>query len=308
MKHPLNLTFLVFSQQETGLGHWYRSLALAQAAHNRGHIVTITSNRIPPRPLKHIQARYLDPDDYNQAIQATRPDWVIVDLPHTPPAWIREMTPGKIATLNGIGYNQMDGADLRVIQGAAEVNLPGEQDKVPTLKGLEYIILRPEIAQHKDAVRGEFSLIWGGAADGLSLLQNYGDWFPNEKAFFLVADMTPTPLLKSPNHWLLKLKEDSDDLFWWLARCKRLITAFGMVVPEALYLQTPVFSLNYSSLHLAFSTPLAEMGLIKNYPAVGLPSREEVERFLTEPWERVDSDLIGAKGSSRVIQEIERRS
>lgn len=306
---PLRILMYCFANEATGLGHWFRSLALAQAAHQRGHTVTIASNRTPPRPLKHIQARYLDPGDYNRAIQASRPDWVVVDLPHTPPAWIREMTPGKIAFLNGIGYNQADGLiDLRIIQGAAEVNLPGEQDKVPTVKGLEYIILRPEIAQHKGAVRGEFSLIWGGAADGLSLLQNYADWFPDEKAFFLVADMTPIPLLKSPNHWLLKLKEDSDDLFWWLARCKRLVCTMGMIIPESIYLSTPSFCLNYSPLHLAFSTPLAERGLIKNYPAVGLPSREEMERFLTEPWERADSEEIGIEGALRVVKEIEGRS
>lgn len=308
MRNPLKLLFLFGVNPATGYGHKFRSLALAKAAQERGHTVTIASDQKPPSQFQWFQVEYLNQAQLFGALEIAKPDWLIVDLPHTPPEWIRVMYGGKILTLNGIGYNQGDGADLRIIQGAAEVELPGEQDKVPVLKGLEYIILRPEIAKHKGVPRGEFSLVWGGGSDSTGTLQAMAGWFPNERAFFLVADMTPIPLLESTCHWLLKLDQDSDNFLWWLARCKRLITNFGMVVPEAIYLQTPVFSINASELHLAFASPLAEQGLIKNFPAVGLPSREEMERFLGEEFKPVVNDQIGIKGGLRVIKAIEERS
>lgn len=309
MAKKLKLLFYVFAQEETGLGHWYRSLALAQATQGRGHCVTIASNREPLKRINYIQTHYLEPGDYVQAIQATRPDWLIVDLPHTPPAWIRKMYEGKIVTLNGIGYNQNDGADLRVIQGAISVDLPGEQDKVPTLKGLEYIILRPEIAKHKGIPRGEFSLIWGGGVDSIGLLQSFADWFPEERAFFIVADMTPIPILKSPSHWLLKLNQDSDDLFWWLGRCKKLITAMGMIVPEAAgYLGVPTYVFNASELHLSFAKAMEEAGLIKAWNDVGLPSEEAVRTFIDTPYEINKDKMLDNLGAERVMIAIEERS
>lgn len=305
---PLKILVYAFCTPETGYGHIFRSLALAQAAKDRGHTVAVVSNRKPPGLVWYV-AEYLEPLHYSLALKDFKPDWVVVDLPHTPPAWIKKTAgKAKILTLNGIGYNQNDGADLRVIQGCAEVELPGEQDKVPVLKGLEYIILRPEIAKHKGAARGDFNLCWGGGVDSCGLLEAVANWLPNEPTFFVVADMTPVPLLTSPHHWVLKLNQDSDDLFWWLSKAKRLITAFGMVVPEALFLGTKVFSINASQLHQAFAAPLAEQGLIKNYPAVGLPSREEMVRFLGEPFEPAESNLIGADGAAKVMQAIEERS
>lgn len=289
------------------MGHWYRSLALAQAALDRGHIVFIASNRQPPKQFRYLPAEYLNPAHYAGALQAAKPDWVVVDLPHTPPDWIRQLTSCKIVTLNGIGYNQLDGADLRVIQGATAVKLPGPQDKVPVLKGLEYIILRPEIANYKPVPREDYSLCWGGGMDVMRLNQAIADWFPDEKIHFLVADMTPVPTLTSPSHKLLRLDPESTDLFWWLSLAKRLITAMGMIVPESVALNCPVYCLNSSLLHLAFSSAMADRGLIKNFPAVGLPAREEMERFLREPFEPAENKLIDEYGASRVIKEIEKR-
>lgn len=304
---PLKLLLLFGVNSQTGYGHKYRSLALAKVAQEHGHTVYIASDQKPPSVFKWFPIDYLNQAQITRALELTQPDWLIVDLPHTPPAWIREAATCKICTLNGIGYNQLEGSNLRIIQGGAQVDLPGQQDQVPTLKGLEYIILRPEIAKYQDLPRGEFTMVWGGGTDSMNLLQKYADWFPDDKAFFLVADMTPIPILTSRYHWLLRLNQDSDDALWWMAKAKRLVTAMGMVVPESAHLKTPTYVFNASELHLSFARAMAEAGLIQLWDSVGLPSnREEVKRFIDTPYQV--ADRLDSKGAERVMKAIEERS
>jgi hypothetical protein len=256
--------------------------------------------------LRHIPAKYNDPVTFARALMAAEPDWLIVDIPHTPPDWIRGLAKCRICTLNGIGYNQNDGANLRVIQGVADVDLPGPQDKVPVLKGLEYVILRPEIEKYKGMVKGTDLMVWGGGADPLNLLQRFNLACPGKFATLIVSPMAPAPVIIGPCHATIRLNEESTDIFEWMGGSRGLVCAMGMICMEAAYLKLPQWVFSFSPLHLRFARGLERLGLIKMWPEVGLPSNEEIRAFVEEdfePWGEPPS-LDGAVNVMKAIEDF----
>lgn len=275
--NEVKILCLVYANRSTGYGHWFRSLALAQTAQQCDHTVTIAGDRRPSNGLPFIHLHDLSPGALVMALQATKPDWLIVDLPGDLPEWIRELTKCRICTLNGIGYNQADGADLRVIQGVDDVDLPGPQDKVPVLKGIEYVILRPEIEQFKGLARSpEDWFVFGGGADVLRLLSRFTVACPGWFATLITSPMAPAPLIVSPTHTTIRLKEESADIFGWMSASGRGCVAMGMCVWELLAVgPIPTYVFSATTLHLRFAEAMARHGLIKAWPTVGLPSNDK---------------------------------
>lgn len=300
----MKILSLVYCSKKTGFGHWFRSLALAQTAQQRGHEVTIVGDRHPPNDLPFIHLHDLSPGALVMALQATKPDWLIVDLPGDLPRWIRELTPCRICTLNGIGYNQADGANLRVIQGVADVDLPGPQDKVPVLKGIEYVILRPEIEKYKGMARSQDWLCWGGGADILHLLTRFTVACPGWFATLITSPMAPAPLIVSPTHSVVRLNEESTDIFGWMAGSRAACVAMGMCTHELVYLGIETYCFNASELHLRFAKGMERAGLLKTWPAVGLPSNQEIKEFLSTPF-RITGERPDGLGAVRVMEAIE---
>ena len=301
----MRLCFTVFANKFTGYGHHYRSLALARTAQQRGHEVFVASDRQSPDGLYHIPTKYNDPASLALALEVAKPDWLIVDVPDPFPAWIREMAKCKVAALNGIGYNQTEGLDLRVIQGHKDVELPGKQDGVPTVKGIEYVILRPEIQKYKGAARTEDWLCWGGGTDPLGLLPRFTVACPGWFAVLIASPMIPVPIVTSPTHAVVRMNEGCTDIFGWMASSKASCVSFGMVVYELLYLNTLIYAFASTPLHLRFAQPLAKQGLIKLWPKVGLPSKEEVRAFLEQDFEVPQETGIDLNGATRVMEKIE---
>jgi spore coat polysaccharide biosynthesis predicted glycosyltransferase SpsG len=286
---PLKILHYTFCRTETGMGHFFRSLALAQTAIQRGHTVFFASDRTPPYPFGFILTAYRDKFSLISALQLASPDWLIVDMPDPLPEWLRELADEagcKICTLNGIGYNQNgDGADLRVIQGLESVDLPGEQNRVPVIKGVEYIILRPELAKYLGEARGEETMVWGGAADVMKLHQRYFAACPGRFAVHIISDMIAPPILNTPTQTYLRLKGD-ESIFGWLASSKALVCAFGMITWEAAFLGLPIFSFSATELHLHFALAMERAGLIRTWPGVGLPGNDDDFRaFISEDWQ-----------------------
>jgi spore coat polysaccharide biosynthesis predicted glycosyltransferase SpsG len=300
----MKILHFVFCSIKHGYGHWYRSMALARCAQERGHIVYVASDRIPPEGIGHISVSRADEPSLSYALKVAKPDWLIVDIPNDLPDWIRAATNRRIATLNGIGYNQNDhGPDLRIIQGVDDLDLPGAQDNVPTLKGAEYVILRPELAKYQEQVKGEMTAVWGGGADVLHLLARFPIACPGTLALLLAGDMTPIPSLNLPTQTIVRLDPESEQIFDILAGSRKVVAAMGVIAWESNYLglDTKIFSA--TPLHLRFATAMERHGYIKAWPTVGLPSNEEIKAFVNEPfepWARVD--LLGAQ---RVMEAIE---
>lgn len=302
----MRLLFMTFANSHTGYGHLFRSLALARTALARGHAVTIAGDR-QPADLPWIPARYNFQPDLQMALDTIKPDWLIVDVPDPLPGWIRQTAKCRVCALNGIGYNQAEGLDLRVIQGSKNVRLPGKQDGVPTIKGIEYVILRPELARYKGLPRSnEDVFVWGGGSDVMGLLTRFPIACPGTFATLILGDMTPIyPMAYGPTCTAVRVKADGLEMLEWMAGSQRAVVAMGMCIYELLYLGIPSYVFNSSALHLRFAEPLAEAGLIKLWPGIGLPGDREIKEFVNQPFEMPGETGIDLEGARRVMEAIE---
>lgn len=298
----MRLLLYYFANPITGLGHFYRSTALAKIALERGHTVLVAGDR-KPDGLPFMPCIYESRGDFKDAVEAFKPDWVLVDLPHTPPEWIRETVKGRICTLNGIGYNQNDGADLRIIQGMSDVKLPGKQDKVPVLKGIEYVIIRPDTWQYRQEQRSPMTFVWGGGTDGMRLLSRFGLVYPQGLATLVMAEMTPAPQIVLPRHTALRLT--GNDFLSWLGGSQQAVMAMGMSAWEAVALDVKSYVFSYTPLHLAFAEAMDSAGLIKAWPGVGLPTSDEMRDFINTPFE-IAGNGLDTDGARRVVEAIEK--
>lgn len=303
----MRLLVYAFCNKFTGYGHIFRSLALARTAQARGHTIYVASDRQPPDGLTHIPAKYDDPVTLACALEMVKPDWLIVDVPDPLPMWIRGIARCKVCALNGIGYNQNEGGlDLRVIQGVDDVELPGPQDKVPVLKGIEYVILRPEIARFKGMVRGEDVVIWAGGTDATGLIQRFPIACPGTFATIIASPMATSPLVLPPTQTYVRPDIESPEIFGWLAGARAVIGNFGMIAWETSYLQLPGYFFSATPLHLRFARGMARAGLVKIWPTVGLPSNEEIKEFVRTPFEPWGEPPDGL-GAVRVMETLERQ-
>jgi spore coat polysaccharide biosynthesis predicted glycosyltransferase SpsG len=307
----MKILHYVFANKDTGLGHWHRSLALAQTARQRGHIVNIASDRTPPYPFGFILTAYRDKFSLISALQLASPDWLIVDMPDPLPEWLRELADEagcKICTLNGIGYNQNDGSDLRIIQGVADIDLPGLQDRVEVLKGIDYVILRPEIAKYQNESSGQDTLVWGGGMDVLGIHKRFFSVCPGRFAVHILSDMIAPPILNSPTQTYLRLSGESESIFGWIASSRDIVAAMGVIAWESAFLRRPIKVFSASPLHLVFAQGMERAGLLRAYPQVGLPEDDkELREFLDEPFEPTGQPPDD-KGAERIIEAIEKRS
>jgi spore coat polysaccharide biosynthesis predicted glycosyltransferase SpsG len=306
MKNKLKLLFYTFRNKHTGYGHWFRSLALAEVAQDRGHEVLIASNTEPPFRYPWEFVAYDSPTELDRALSFHHPDWLVIDLPDTLPGWIQDMAKCKICVLNGIGYDQAEGVDLRVIQGVADLELPKKIDTSNTIMGLEYIILRPEIARYRSAKKFDLWFIWGGGNDHLSLLDRFGESCQDKNAVMILNGMAKLPKRRSQNHLLIE-PESPEAIFNPMAYAQWACVAMGMVVPELIYLNVSPYVFSFSELHLKFAQGMERYGLIKAFPQVGLPGKRKMRAFLEEPFPQVGENKIDGWGAERVVEEIERR-
>lgn len=301
----MRLLFYVFCSPQTGFGHFYRSMALAQVASDRGHTVYIASDTRPSNNVIWLSVKYDFPPSLEYALDFVKPDWLIVDLPDTLPAWIEDMATCKICVLNGIGYDQANNVALRVIQGVGDLELPKGVDLSNTVMGVDYVIIRPEIERFKKCTKNNKIFVWAGGNDVTGLLPRYEQVCSDWVSTLIVSNITPVPGATGQNHTVIK-PQSSLDIFKWLASSKRAVVNMGMIVWEALFLGIKVHCFNASKLHLTFSQAMDRQGLLKSYPAVGLPDNEQMRKFLEQDFE-IKGKRPDLKGGERVIKEMERR-
>lgn len=267
---------LVFGNETTGLGHWYRSMALADHLWQYGHAVTIISDRQPHGKFPFHQVAYEDQTLWLSPLQ-NQCDWLIIDLPNEAPAWLYDHCQAKgIRTLilNGVGHQVGDRADLRIVQGLTEDNYP--------YSGVDYIILRDSVFKAK-AVRNPIIdwFVFGGAADKMGLTRHFPNW---QRISFSVSD----------SDW--QATDNHDNGFLMAAsQCRRACVAMGMTVLEiAAWGDLPTYVFSVSETHLRFAKSLEAAGYIKAWPNVGRAVFNiEMEEFLQEPFSPMGKPIDG---------------
>lgn len=257
----MRVAFFVMANEATGLGHWYRSMALAEAMLAEGHEVEVWSDRQPPEGMCwHKEFAW------PVAAELAGCDWVVIDMPlELNTAGRRQIAKAgaKALVLNGVGHKVGDWADIRIVQGFA-----------PKAKysGPEFVILRPnvfEAAKVRSPVVDWF--VFGGAADGMHLTRLFPNW--NRLTYIVDAD-----------RW--EGTENQDDGFLLAAAgCKQACIAMGMTAWELAAMGVPAYVLSISQGHLKFAMQMHEAGLINAWPQVGLPPLYAFEKWLSKPFE-----------------------
>lgn len=308
----MKIVIMVYAEPKVGLGHWYRSIELAKRAEERGHYVTVVGNKMA-RPFTFFQIREGETMDLYHVLHQTNPDYLVVDLQDRVPDYIYDLVKSRLVVLNGVGREEEQKADLTVIQGFANGLHP---DNI--YAGPEYVILRRELFQIKEKFKPGPDVpkrnwfVWGGANDKMNLLPTFPQVFPEQNSFLIINKHFPLPAWTKGGtiHWNPAIHSPTliDDLYIVQAMlsAKKACIAMGMVAWELAALGVPTYAFSWSEGHLKFAQRMQEHGLIKAYPRVGLPSPEEMQAFLSEPFEPDVTNAPDDKGADRILDLMEK--
>jgi hypothetical protein len=277
----MNLLFYVFADRETGLGHWYRCAALADAAD--GHRVDVVPDR-SPRTLRRMLA-------------LCAYDWLVVDVPEVPEC-VYELAGERgvrVCQVNGVGYSRDDPrAALTIVQGYGEAEFSGP----------EYVVLRPELFTYRHWATNSW-FVWGGAADGMNLLPAFQEACPYWEATLVRPVLAQREMAALSAHHQA-VKPAGDKIFSWMAQAGRACVAMGMAAWELAALRVPVYAFSATEGHLRFARRMEDAGLVLAYPKVGLPEPGGLRAFLELPFTPWGTPPDG-KAAERIVRLMEER-
>ena len=287
---------MVSANKTTGLGHYFRCLALTEAARNRGHIVGFVSDRKPPfNSLLYYPAEYLDEGGFAKAYEKFHPDWVVADLPVTVPDFVLN-TPARKCLIDGIGHEVQARANLNISQG-----LDGGEYKAP-----EYVLIRRRSmlpVVKPEPVKGMF--VFGGGADKLGLAKRFVQTCPD-----ILANVVISPLAEQIHmdasyvHNVYQM--DDDRIFRVIQKSNAAVVHMGMICWEIIahYVAPHIFS--YSIEHLESAQRLEEAEYALAYDFVGLPESDVAfNEFVRQP-ALYRGKPIDGRGAERVVKLMER--
>ena len=288
----MRVLFYVNRSRESGFGHYYRSIALADEASRRGHTIAFVGDTDPF--CRYYQVDLGDKAAFNKAVADFNPDWLVIDLPGDVPSYMAEIR-AKLCVVDGVGHNSDIRPDLAISQGF-------EGDRCAP----EYLILRRTLERYK-AEPGTRWFVFGGAADEIGLLPAFYRVMADYKANLLVTELMRYNWLtyssnSGPNHWGITSQDDS--VLGWLAMAQRVALHQGVMAWESFYYQIPAYIFSRSQHHLDAALEMERRGYCLAYPSIGLPPDAMLREFLLREFvptgERPDLE-----GAARVIKLIE---
>jgi len=291
MQFRINFVFLAYGNETIGLGHYYRTLALAQEVSCRGHRVTFLSDRPTCQPgVRFEQVAYNDPATFLGWVRPLRPDWVIVDFPEKTPDWARGKW--KLMLLDPANPWEQD-CDLAVSQGfRGYYTAP------------EYLILAPELrAIHRPRERERCWFVWGGASDNLGLLELFARNIPQTALLASANGVTPDVQSWNPKHWQGRATNRSE-FFRWMSECDRAVIQMGHTAWECLYFGLPLWLISHSERGHKTALQMEKRGWAKVWPNVGPPPGRSIRRWLAEKWQPEPCPIDG-QGTERIVKLME---
>ncbi len=279
------------------MGHKYRSEALRKEAVAYKHNIATVGDIYRHKPVDWLIADVIRWEEIPEEL---------VELCH------KQHT--KIALLNGVGHKIEEGqADFVWIQ-----------DKP------ERVILRRELFQNpwynRKIIRRHNRRWWfvfGGATDSMGLLPAFVDAMEHN-AWLVTTELTPDyshittywdaalhGKTKEKGHsvWQNPIKmADDNDLFSHMYIVQNACVAMGMTAWEFAAIRKHTYVFSISEEHLHFAQNMADMGLVKAYPKVGIPSAQEIKDFLVE-WPRYRMNKKYApdgNGATRLLMALEK--
>ena len=291
----MKILFLAYTK-DFGLGHYYRTLALAQEASARGHFTVFLSDRpamVPGVYTKKVKT--WNDYDFMATLIIVQPDWVVADLPNPePPGWLWTNYPVyKLCLIDG----NPKFCNLAIGQG-----LGGLDYEAP-----EYIIIPPELKVIRRVVHpNKCWFVWGGTGDVQKMLPAFSRSVDETAVLVGVQGLTPPPtFLRSVVH-MYKQANDRQEFFKIAADCNKAAVQMGQTIWELLYLGIPCWVFSHSERNLATALELDRRGWVKAFRKVGLPGKTGMKRFLASDFELKDRPVDG-NGASRIIELLEQR-
>jgi len=298
----MNIVLVFFSGKKHGLGHHYRSIALANELIARDHFTWYLSNEMFPRQ-RYFQIRDGLESDYYHALHQLRPDWVIIDLPDEPDEYYFEYAKqfnSKVLLLNGCGKEYEQHAEISIVQGY----YPGKHK----YSGSDWIVLRKDIlSKWVGNIKTNDWFVFGGSADQMGLLNAFHLAMPGKSAFMCGAEGHVPPgqmPSMSDNHMPCLIKDEA--IYPFMGMSRKACVSFGMSAWELVYLGIPVYAFSLTDKHLKWAQGAEKAGLIKAYPEVGLPEIEKISSFLQEPFE-IEGHKPDGMATKRIVELMEKK-
>lgn len=292
----MNIQFIVFSNPQTGQGHYFRCEALAKLALDNGHSISLIGDRkFPFLPRES----FMHSDYKKEFVIWEEPDWVVTDLPFSPVI----LTRAKTCLLNGVGYELETNYDLVIIQGFS--NAKGEN----VFSGSRFVILRSDLLKYKRSAIDKTAswLVWGGSEDDMNLLSKFSFVYGTLHRIESELDLW---LHHSADKYeqLFQKTEYPEQLLLNAGASKKACVAMGMIVWELIYLGVPTYVFSSTKKHLSFAKPLHDLGLIRAWYKVGIPKPREIKEFIEIPFKISNNDRPDLLGANRILSLLEERS
>ncbi len=291
----MNIKFIVFSNSQTGQGHYFRCEALAKLALEYGNSISLIGDRKFP----FLPENSFTSSEYKEEFATSGAfDWVIADLPFSPILHTR----AKTCLLNGVGYELETNYDLVIIQGFS--NVKGEN----IFSGSRFVILRSDLLKYKRSATDKTAswFVWGGSEDDMNLLSKFSFVY---STFHRIESELELWLQHSTDKYgkLFQKTNSPELLLFNMGASKKACVAMGMIVWELIYLGVPTYVFSSTKKHLSFAKPLHDLGLIRAWYKVGVPKPREIKEFIETPFRVSNNDRPDLLGANRILSLLEER-
>lgn len=277
-----------------GMGHYFRTLALAQEATCRGHkTLFLSDRRTYVNGLQWIFSNPLDVHQFELLVGTFRPDWVVADIPADyMPFWLTANGyPWRLCLIDGRNGQ----ADVVIGQG-----LSGQQFEAP-----DYLIIPPELRYlaTDNLPPAKCWFVWGGAADNQHLLEEFTRHIASFALLVGMKNITTLPDLPRVDHWAVA-SESREQFFRYATQCDRAAVQMGQTVWELLYLGLACRVFSLTKRHLETALEMDKRGWVKAYPQTGIPTNRELKLFLSRNFKPAQNPVDG-RGAERIIKLLE---
>lgn len=284
----MRILVMCFGDKLHGFGHVYRCQGLISTAVKMGHDARMLGNYNADYTMMNVR----DINNLLVTLYEFKPDWLVIDLEEKAPEWMANHARNygaKVAYLNGVGRTEENyGANLVWIQDSPKT-----------------VILRDSVLNTKHYDNGSDSrwFVFGGSADPLNLLPTFARNV-EERSWLICTELSSPRHPFSYNTTVHKYTLVQDiTILAYMAKASKMCTHMGMINWEGAYLGLPIYTFSRGEGHLGFAKGMETLGLVRAYPEVGIPAREQFLDFVYSPF-RPDGERPDGKGAERFLETI----
>lgn len=251
----MRIMIYVLHNQEVGYGHWYRALALAEAAETRGHQVVLLSDKKEPSQITVWIDGKLNMPRVAYALARYQPDWLLYDVPWRPEAYLVQAIHDYNCRVGWLDAGPDDDpacCDLLWVQD--------DPARVILRTSLHYARYEPD----------SHWLVFGGAADKLGLVPRFAETI-DEPAWLITSASNEIIGRAHGNHTIFGNPSGMVSLE---RHARKACLAMGQTAWECAALGVPIYLFALDQKHRATALKMAALGYAHTWGEVGLPPED----------------------------------